>query len=74
MTRDTPLGGCHVTSRCPATPTVTRRDIVTPCHAVTQWLFMESKAAATRFFWPHAAGAGRALLVLGVLNQHREVA
>jgi hypothetical protein len=37
VTRDTPLGGCHVTSRCPATPTVTLRDNVTLCHAVTHW-------------------------------------
>jgi hypothetical protein len=37
VTRDTPLGVCHVTSRCPATPTVTHRDNVTSCHAVTHW-------------------------------------
>ena len=35
VTRDTPLGVCHVTSRCPTPPTVTHRDNVTPCHAVT---------------------------------------
>jgi hypothetical protein len=35
VTRDTPLGVCHVTSRCPATPTVTYRDSVTSDHAVT---------------------------------------
>jgi hypothetical protein len=40
VTRDTPLGVCHVTSRCPATPIVTHRDNVTPCHAVTRWVFV----------------------------------
>lgn len=41
VTRDTPLGVCHVLSRCPTTPIVTYRDNVTLCHAVTQccsWL------------------------------------
>ena len=33
VTRDTPIGGCHVTSRC----TVTHRDNVTSYHAVTFW-------------------------------------
>lgn len=36
VTRDTPLGGCHVLSRCPTTPIVTYRDNVTSCHAVTR--------------------------------------
>ena len=37
VTRDTPLGGCHVLSRCPATAIVTYRDNVTFSHAVTPW-------------------------------------
>jgi hypothetical protein len=49
------------------------RDLLSEsCPVVAHRLFMESKAAATRFFWPHAAGACRGLLALGVLNQHRE--
>jgi hypothetical protein len=55
----------------PTTPCGTWHDIVPSCPAVPHWLFMESKAAATRFFWPHA-GTCHALLVLGVLNQHQE--
>jgi hypothetical protein len=57
--QDTPLGVCP----CPA-----------PLPAVPHWPLMESTAAATRFFWPHARGACRALLLLGVLNQHQEAA
>jgi hypothetical protein len=69
--QDTPLGVCP----CPApTPCETWRDIVPSCPAVTQRSLMESKTAATRFFWPHAACACCASLALGVLNRHREAA
>ena len=68
--QDTHLGVCP----CPATPRGTWRDIVPSCPAVPHCPFMESKAAARRFVWPHAAGACRALLALGVLNQPREAA
>jgi hypothetical protein len=64
--QDTPLGVCP----CPAPmPCVTWRDIVPSCPVVPHGPLMESKAAATRFFWPHVAS-----LVLGVLNQYREAA
>jgi hypothetical protein len=72
--QDTPLGVCPCPAPRSAMPHGTWRDIVPSCPAVTHWLFMESKAAATRFFWPPAAGACRALLVLSVLNQRREAA
>ena len=72
--QDTPLGVCPCPAPLPTTPCRTWRDIVPSCPAVTHCLFMESNATATRFFWPHAAGACRALLVLDVLNQHREAA
>jgi hypothetical protein len=72
--QDTPLGVCPCPAPCSATPCRTWRDIVPSCPAVTHWLFMESKAAAARFLWPHAAGACRAPLALGVLNPHREAA
>ena len=69
--QDTPLGVCP----CPApTPCRTWRDIVPSCPAVTHWLFMESKAVAAILLWPHAAGACRTSLVLGVLNRHQEAA
>jgi len=72
--QDTPLGVCPRPATLPATPCGTWRDIVPPCPAVPRWLFLESKAAAARFFWPHAGGACHAMLVLGVLNQHEEAA
>jgi hypothetical protein len=72
--QDTPLGVCPCPAPLPATPHGTWRDIVPSCPAVTRCPFMESKATATRFFWPRAARACRALLGLGVLNQHREAA
>jgi len=50
VTRDTPIGGCHVTSRCPATPTVTHRDNVTSCHAVTYWRLWLKATNGTRVF------------------------
>jgi hypothetical protein len=70
--QDTPLGVCPCPAPVPATPCRTWRDIVTSCPVVPQPPLIESKAAATRFFWPHAVGACRASLVLGVLNQYRE--
>jgi Fe-S-cluster containining protein len=69
--QDTPLGVCP----CPApTPCGTWRDIVRSCPAVPQRPLMESKTAATRFFWSHAECACRASLLPGVLNQHQEAA
>ena len=70
--QDTPLGVCPCPAPHAATPYGTWRDVVPSCPVVTHRLFMESKAAAKRFFWPHAAVACRASLVLGVLNQYRE--
>ena len=52
---------------------VTWRDIVPSCPAVTHWPFMESKTAATRFFWLTPQVPPRSL-ALGVLNRHREAA
>jgi hypothetical protein len=72
--QDTPLGLCPCPAPLPPTPCGTWRDIVPSRPAVTYRLSMESNATATRFFWPHAAGACRPLLVLGVLNRHREAA
>ena len=72
--QDTPLGVCPCPAPLAATPCRTWRDIVPSCPAVTHCLFMESNATAPGFFWPHAVGTCRALLVVGVLNQHREAA
>jgi hypothetical protein len=72
--QDTPLGVCPCPAPRSATPFRTWRDIVPSCPIVPHYPLMESKAAAIRFFWPHAEGAGRALFVLGVLNQYREAA
>jgi hypothetical protein len=76
VTRDTPLGGCHVTSRCPATPAVTHRDNVTPCHSVTHLRSWLKAKAGNRVFsgdrcWGQPVGRTRARLDRPCRAAHR---